>query len=120
MLGFYLQNVLVSYGIYRRNPRFEGIHRDPGVTRAVTALGLMNGVVQSVTVRAVAGDLVGYASDARHATPATVPQPPLVLSVRPAYDGTALGAPPCLRLNCVPNIFQPSRDPSTGWHRWRR
>ena len=24
------------------------------------------------------------------------------------------------RVNCVPNNFQPSRDPSTGWHRRRR
>ena len=24
------------------------------------------------------------------------------------------------RVNCVPNMFQPSRDPGTDWHRWRR
>ena len=27
---------------------------------------------------------------------------------------------PYPRVNCVSNTFQPSRDPSTGWHRRRR
>ena len=57
------------------------------------ATGLLNGVAQSVTLRAFAGDkLGGYASAPARATPATLPEPPLLISARAAFDGTLRAA----------------------------
>ena len=42
-------------------------------------------------------------------------QPPLEQPPGRPAGPTKHAAVACSRVNCVPNTFQPSRDPSTGW-----